>query len=172
MLWSLYLFIILGSVMTQSIGHFIGIVLSSNIRLAVFTSIGFSIFAVLFSNFMIPTKDLHYSLQMVSLLSPVKLVMECLFILYYGFDKCSDREFSFVLFLFDVKDEDFYINTYIIVVELVITRAASMIALLYKVNPLIDSKVRAEKNREQTSRSRRPSKAFILGLTSEFDYKN
>ena len=172
MYWSLYLLLTIGTLETQSIGHFIGIVFSSNQRLAIFTSVGCFIFCFLLSNFMIPTKDLHYSLQIISLLSPIKLVLEGILILYYGFDKCSDREFSFVLYFFDIDDHDFYMNANLLVIQFVLFRVATMIALLYKVNPLVNSKVRAQEKRNLTTHLRKPSKAFILGLTSEFDYKH
>ena len=147
------IYLSMGVLEMQSMGHFIGIVFSSNQRLAVFISIGVLLFCILFGNFMIQTQTLHYSLQMVSYLSTFKLVLESILILYYGFDRCSDREFSFVLYFFNINDNDLYINTYLLVLQFIILRGLSLAALLYKVNPLSNSKDRQKRLEELTNDS-------------------
>ena len=166
---SYVLFLTIGALECQSIGHFIGIVFSSNQRVAIFTSVAFIIFAFLFSNFVIPIEDMHYSLQILSNLSPDKLVMANIFILYYGFDLCSDREFSYVLYFFSIQDQDFYKNTYLLVFQFFIFRTLTLVALLYKVNPLNTSKQHAIEKWEYLQSLGTGSKSLIAGLTSECD---
>ncbi|CAG2179252.1 unnamed protein product [Oppiella nova] len=168
-----FIFLTIGALEIQSLGHFIGILFDGQQRLAVFTSIGVFIVTFLFSNFLIPINELHYSLQMLSMLSPLKLVLECIMLAFYGFDRCSDREFSFVLHLFDVTDNDFYINTQLLVIQFVVVRSASLIALLLKVSPFVNSK-KARDIRLMYGRTREHSKAFIPGFSpwNKTDVKN
>ena len=161
---SYVLFLTIGALECQSIGHLIGIVFSSNQRMAIFTSVAFTIFAFLFSNFLIPVQDMHYSLQILSNLSPNKLVMENIFILYYGFDLCSDREFSYVLYFFAIDDNDFYKNTYLLVIQFFMFRILTLVALLCKVDLLTNSKEQAIKKLEYIQRLDTPSKSLIAGL--------
>ena len=166
---SYLVFLTIGALECQSIGHLIGIVFSSNQRVAIFTSVAFLIFAFFFSNFMIPVEDMHYSLQILSNLSPEKLVMENIYILYYGFDLCSDREFSYVLYFLAIDEHQFYKNTYLLVIQFFIFRTLSLVALLREVNPLNTSKSQANDKLEYLQRLGTASKSLIAGLTSECD---
>ena len=166
---SYVLFLTIGALECESIGHFIGILFSSNQRVAIFTSVAFCIFALLFGNFVIPVDDMHYSLQILSNFSPNKLVMNNIFILYYGFDLCSDREFSSVLYFFTIEDQDFYKNTYLLVIQFFIFRTLTLLALLCKVNPLTNSKKHAIEKWEYLQSLGTVSKSLIAGLTSECD---
>ena len=169
MFFSYFFFLTIGALECQSIGHFIGIVFSSNQRVAIFTSVTFVIFAFLFCNILIPVEDMHYSLQILSNLSPDKLVMENIFILYYGFDLCSDREFSYVLYFLAIDEKDFYKNTYLLVIQFFLFRTLTLLALLCKVNPLTTSKKQAIKKLKYLQCLDIPSKSLITGLTSEYD---
>ena len=161
---SYFVFLTIGALEAQSIGHLIGIIFSSNQRVAIFTSVGCVVFAFLLGNFIIPVKDMHYSLQTMSNLSPDKIVMENIYILYYGFDLCSEREFSYVLYYLAIDDKDFYKNTYLLVIQFFIFRTLSLVALLYKVNPITTSKKQAKEKSECLGKT---SKSFIAGLTPE-----
>ena len=59
---------------------------------------------------MIPIKELHYSLQMLSQLSYFKSGYECILIIIYGFDRCSEDQFSSVLHNFGIESSDFWPN--------------------------------------------------------------
>ena len=163
------LFLTIGALECQSIGHFIGILFSSNQRVAIFTSVAFIIFAFLLSNFFIPIEDMHYSLQILSNLSPDKLVMENILILYYGFDLCSDREFSYVLYFLSIDEKNFYKNTYLSVIQFFIFRTLTLVALLCKVNPLTTSKQQRIEKWEYFQSLSTASESLIAGLTPECD---
>ena len=134
-----FIFFTIGSFYIQGIGQTIGIIFSNNQRMSVFVSISILILSVVFSNCLVKMKELQYTIQLMSMLNPIKLVFECLMILMYGFDRCTDREFSFPLYLFDIEDNDYVINLRILIVLFVISRLLPLIALDVKVNSFNNS---------------------------------
>ena len=137
---SYLIFLTIGSFNVQAMGQTIGIINSNSQRMAVFVSIGFFLTLFVFSNYVIKAKELHYILQTICKINPVKLVMECIMIAMYGFDRCADREFSLPLYIFDIDDNDYYENFRILIVQFVIFRFVPMLALLLKVNSVNSSK--------------------------------
>ena len=130
----------MGALHVQGLGHVLGIMSVGNVRMAVSSIVSLLIFLVLFSNVLIPVKELHYSFQLLSYLAPVKLIDESIFILLYGMDRCSDTEFAFILKLLDIEDKDLYINISLLVFQFFLFRAIALILFLLKVNPLFSTK--------------------------------
>ena len=130
----------MGALEVQSISHVFGILTYESIRVGVFTIIGFGIFLTMFSNVLIPIKELHYSLQLFSNLASIKLLIESLMVLFYGLDRCSDREFSYILSILDIEDMDLYINVSLLIAQFFIFRAIALLILIMKLNPMVNNK--------------------------------
>lgn len=133
------IYMTVGALIAQGMGHLIGIIFTSNQRLAVFTSIGVQNVALFFSGFIIPIKEMHYSIQMLSNLSPFRLIIEIIVVTQYGFERCQKREFSLLLYMFEIENEDFYRNTQLLVFLFFLFRGLTLITLLIKVNSFIKS---------------------------------
>ncbi len=161
-------FIALGNLCIQSLGHIIGIVFSQSTKISVLFSVGLFVLFALFCNFFIPLKELHYSLQYLSNLSTLKLSFTGLIVLFYGFDRCSDREFSSIMYLFELEDNDFYIYVRLLIIQFILLRSFALIILLIKSNPFSGHK-KAEKLHELAVYSLKPSKALISGLSTHFE---
>ncbi len=163
-------FIALCNLCIQSLGHIIGIVFSQSTKLSVLFSVGIYLLFTLFCNFLIPLKELHYSLQWLSNLSTVELSFTGLIVLFYGFDRCSDREISSIMYLFKLEDNDFYINIRLLIIQFILLRSFALIILLIKSNPFSGHK-KAEKLHELAVNSLKPSRALIPGLNSHLELK-
>jgi hypothetical protein len=127
----------IGILCVQSLGHLIGIILCDNAKIAVFVSVNVFVFLLQFANFIIPIKKLHYTLQWLSSLSTHKLIFESMIILLYGFDRCADRQFSGILYVFGVDDNDFFINAWILIFQFIFLRSLALIALIVKTNSFV-----------------------------------
>ena len=139
MFFKYVVFLSIGALEVQSIGHVLGILTADDTRIGVFTIIGTFIFSFMFSNVLVPVKELHYSLQALSNLASLKLLIESVMIEFYGLGRCSDREFSYILFILDIDDKDLYINLYLLFIQFFIFRGIALIVLLLKVNPIVKS---------------------------------
>ena len=140
MLFEYMIFLTIGALEVQSISHVLGILASDNIRVGVFTLVGVIMISFMFSNILIPIKELHYSLQVFSNLATLKLLIESLMILFYGLDRCSDREFSYILSILNIEDKDLYMNIYLLIAQFFLFRAIALLILMYKANSNINYK--------------------------------
>ena len=143
-------FLTIGLLELQSVSHIFGILTADNTRIAVFTIIGVFLFQIIFSNFFIPIRELHYSLQVLSNLSTLKLLMESVMIMFYGLGRCFDREYSYILLILDIKDKDFYMNLELLVIQFFTFRAIALIVLLLRVNPIVNSRKDQERRKNIT----------------------
>ena len=132
-IWYFTLFCI-GSFILQAIGQTIAIIFHSNKRIVVFFSICIILLSVFLGNFIVKTKELHYTIQYLCSYNPIKLIFECLLLLIYGFDRCNDREFSFPLSLFNIDSNDYYLNFRILILLLIICRSIPILAIYFRVN--------------------------------------
>jgi hypothetical protein len=153
----------------QSLGHIIGIIFNESTKISVLFSVGLSALFFLFCNFLIPIKELHYSLQWFSNLSIFKLLFSGIIVLFYGFDRCSDREFSSIMYLLDLSDNDFYLNVRLLIIQLIFLRSFALIILIIKSNPF-NSRKKAEELHELVVNSLKPPKALIPGLNTHFEF--
>ena len=102
--------------------------------MAVLVSISVFIVVLFTNNLIVKTKELHYSLQTLCMVNPMKLVLDSLLLVMYGFGRCAERDISIPLYLFDINDQDFYTNIHILIIQFVILRLVPMLTLLLKVN--------------------------------------
>ncbi|XP_054156488.1 ABC transporter G family member 5-like [Oppia nitens] len=141
MVVALVSYLLLGGLTIQSVGHIVGLTFMGHQRTAVFTGVGVFILFILFCNFFLPAKELHYALRAISNLNPLKLTFESLIIHFYGFDRClTGQEFSYIMYMFDLDDPDYYFNTNMLVVLFLVLRSASMAILLLKVHPMLNTR--------------------------------
>lgn len=166
--WFLAL-ITIGALNVQTLAQIIGIVFSDNQRVAVFFSVGAFVFAFLFSNFTSPTKEFHYMVKIICNFSTIKLVLESILILHYGFDRCADNELSSVLYMYNLEDQQLVVNIRYLFLEMIAFRFVALIALLAKVNPLVTRKTEQQKIAVivETIKKRKASKVLIPGLIPE-----
>ncbi len=158
-------FLTIGVLCVQSLGHLIGIILCDNAKIAAFVSVNVFVLLLLFANFMIPIKELHYTLQWLSNLSTHKLIFESMIILLYGFDRCADRQFSGILYVFDVDDNDFFINAWILIFQFIFLRSLALIALIVKTNSFVK---KIDNLLVETPES---PNGNISGLSSHYEFK-
>jgi hypothetical protein len=158
-------FLTIGVLCVQSLGHLIGIILCDNAKIAAFVSVNVFVLLLLFANFMIPIKELHYTLQWLSNLSTHKLIFESMIILLYGFDRCADRQFSGILYVFGVDDNDFFINAWILIFQFIFLRSLALIALIVKTNSFVK---KIDYLLVETSES---PNGNISGLSSHYEFK-
>jgi len=127
-----YLYLILFTVLcSQSLGHISGIIFNNNLKIALVLTVALQILFVILGNFLIPIKEFHYSLQLLSEFSYIKYSFECIVIMIYGFNRCSSEKFSVVLYKLDVEDEKFWSNLYLLLLFIAM-RFISLIALIMK----------------------------------------
>ncbi|XP_054159025.1 ABC transporter G family member 6-like [Oppia nitens] len=141
MVVALVVYLLLGGLTIQSVGHIVGLTFMGHHRVAVFTSVAVFILYILFCNFFIPLTELHYSIRTISNLNPLKLTFESLIIHFYGFDRClTGQQFSYILYMFDLDDPDYYFNTNMLVVLFLVLRSATMVILLLTVHPMLNTR--------------------------------
>ena len=134
------LFLTIGILCLQSVGHIIGIIFNENQKIAVLSSVALYLMFFLLTNYFVPIKELHYSLQWLSNLSTFKSLFECILILFYGFSRCSGNEFSTVMFVFGFNDNQFYVNLRILLIKLIVFRVLALLVLLIKVHSSVSHK--------------------------------
>lgn len=135
-------FLTVGILCVQSWGHIIGILFNENQKMAVLFSVALYLMFFLLTNYFVPVKELHYSIQWFSNLSTFKLLFECILILFYGFNRCTGNEFSSVMFVFGFDDNQFYRNIRILVIKLIVLRIVALLVLLFKVHSPVRQKSR------------------------------
>ena len=161
MFYWFFVLLTIGAINVQTIAQIVGIIFSDNQRLAVFSSVGAFILSFLLSNFTIPTKEVHYFIKGVSNLSTIKLILESILIIQYGFDRCDDKELSLVLYTHGVHNQHLFINLRLLFFQFVFFRIISLIVILLKVNPL--GNIKQQKRSYIESRiKRKASKILVL----------
>lgn len=119
-------------------GETIGIVFAGNQRTAVCVAIVCVVLMTVFNNLIVKQKHIHYTIRQLVALNPLKAVLESILITIYGFGRCSDREISLPLLMLDIDDSDYYYNLRLLVVQIVLSRAVTVFALLVKVHPFVN----------------------------------
>ena len=109
-----------------------GILFKNDTKTAIIVSLGI-IFCNAFYTF-IPYNDMHYSLQFLSNFSFIRYSLECLLIMIYGFNRCSDNEFSSVLYFIDKNDSDFWTNIFHLILLTIFYTITAIILFIYKFN--------------------------------------
>ena len=100
----------------QSFGHLSGIIFSDNTTVAVFVSVAFYLVSSNLSNIFIPLNDFHYVFKAISNLSFLKHSINCILLKIYGFGRCSEDQFSLILYKYNISDDIYtesLLNSYI-----------------------------------------------------------
>ena len=118
----------------QSFGHLSGIVLTRNPTLAVFLSVALYLVSSNLSNIFIPIDDFHFVFKTISNLSFLKHSINCILIMIYGFSRCSDQQFSIILYKYNLSDDQFYENLLNLIFILVFLRLLNLFVLVLKTN--------------------------------------
>ena len=84
------------------------------------------------SNTFFRISELHYSVQMLSAVSYIRLSFESLLIVIYGFDRCPDDQISAVLMSFGVRTEDFWPNVINLIIVCILFKVLTLFALILK----------------------------------------
>jgi len=91
-------------------------------------------------------------------------------ILFYGFDRCSDRELSSIIYLLEIEDDTFYYNARMLIFQFILLRSLALMALLFEANPFRKQK-KANEQRMIAYKNLQPSKELISGLSSQLELK-
>ena len=103
-------------------------------KLSLFTAIMINLSTLITSNSLFYLKELHYSVQTLSCLSYSKAAFECLLIIIYGFDRCSEDQISTVLYSYEIETQDFWPNVINLIIICCSLKLMSFVVLIMKVN--------------------------------------
>ena len=148
----------LSSLSIQAISHLFVIVFNKSAKTAVMVTLYVYVAQYVFSNWMVYTKELHYSLRVLTNLFQVKLSFEALVVYIYGFNRCDEREFSGVLYMLDIDDNTFYTNICLLIIYVILFRGLAIIAFIIKSNGISNNQKSSEeltnlRNCNKTTRS-------------------
>ena len=128
----LLLVIALISLCYQSLGYLIAILSYASPMIGcmiIFCTI------MLFNNF--APSDRAFSVfarKLIDCISPVRLGMKHIFVLFYGFDRCSEDEISSAMFQLLIFDDDFDKSTHLLIFSLFLYYSLTYICFKVRVN--------------------------------------
>ena len=118
----------------QSFGHLSGIIFSDNTTVAVFVSVAFYLVSSNLSNIFIPLNDFHYVFKAISNLSFLKHSINCILLKIYGFGRCSDKQFSLILYKYDISEDIFTESLLNLIFILILLKFLTLYILILKTN--------------------------------------
>ena len=121
----------LGLLCTHSLAQIIAMVFP-NQGIAIGISVAIQTLYLLISNCIPFTRDLHYSLQILSDYSHIRMVWECILISIYNV--CESNEFSTVLYAYDLNGDQFWPNVIRLVIIAVFWKLISIFICCLKNN--------------------------------------
>ena len=133
----------LGMLCTQSVSHIIAMVTPSQ-GVAVGLSVAVQTFFFQLSNGNPFKRDLHYSLQIVSEFSHIRMMWESIVISIYNV--CENNEFSTVLYAYDLKGDEFWPNVIRLVIIAIFWKLISIWICCFKNRPKIKCRPVVEKH--------------------------
>ena len=98
-----YFTILLISLCAQNVSQNYAIIFPDNSTLALMITTFTHLLILFLGNCLVPLKELHYSLQILSSISYIRLGFESIVIIIYGFDRCSEDQISTVLYFSEVQ---------------------------------------------------------------------
>lgn len=137
----------------QCLAQLSAIVSPDDTKTALLIGLMTHMFLMILGNNMVLLKELHYSLQLLSVVSYMRLTFESLLILIYGFDKCNENEISTVLMNFEVETQDFWPNVIQLVFICILLKALTVFILIIKINSTFESKRNTNENIENQNKS-------------------
>ena len=106
----------------QSVAQISAILSPDNVKLAWLYTFLYHFSMFLLGNIFVQIKDFHYALKMASSFSYPKYAYNTYFLIIYGFNRCSDDQFSGVLLSYDLDDQDFWPSMFHLIVLVFSTR--------------------------------------------------
>ena len=131
---------ILSVLCTQSIAQISAIIYHDETRLAFLSSIFVNTLFFILGNTLFPLKELHYSLQILSSLSYVRLSFESVLLIIYGFDRCSEDQLSTVLYGFQIETQDFWPNIIKLIIITLSFKFITFLVLISRINHSFEPK--------------------------------
>ena len=131
---------ILSVLFTQSIAQIGAIIYHDDTKLAVLSAFCVNTLFFVFGNNLFPLKELHYSLQILSSLSFIRLSFESVLLIIYGFDRCSEDQLSTVLYGFQIQTQDFYPNFIKLMIICFCFKFLTFLVSISKTNPSVEPK--------------------------------
>lgn len=161
--WHLVLVLMLSIIATQAMAYIFFIICNLNLIIAMVTGIGTYLTLLLLSNLFINLKHLHYFYQLISLISLPRFTLESLFLLEYGFGRCSPRQIQPVLYWMNLTDDDYFFCIAMLIGNLILYKVVALWMLIEKVNPKENRRQRVERI---TSYVESLEKPLNIGLSS------
>ena len=127
MMWTLAILCI------QSQAQIIAMLFPKNLGMALGVCVAVQTFFIVLSNSFYPTRELHYSLQILSEFSHIRMVWECIIISIY--DVCDSNEFSTVLYAYDLNGDQFWPNVIRLVIIALFWKFISIFVYCLKTGP-------------------------------------
>ena len=122
----------LGLMSIQSLAQIISMIFP-NQGIALGVAMAVQTFYYFTSNIIPFTRDLHYSLQILSDYSHIRMVWECIVISIY--DVCESNEFSTVLYAYDLNGDQFWPNVIRLVIIAIFWKFVSILVCYMKNKP-------------------------------------
>ena len=135
--YSMNIFILL---CVQSVAQIAAVLSPENLKLAWLYGFLFHWIMVLLGNSIIRLKDLHYSLQMVSAISYMKYSYTSILLIIYGFNRCSDDQFSAILYDNEINDRQFWPNIIFFLILIFIYKLFAITILMFKTHDSFNRK--------------------------------
>ncbi|OTF77879.1 hypothetical protein BLA29_006224 [Euroglyphus maynei] len=167
--WMLF-FTFLSALAAQAFGHLVAILTLGNFVLLVISIPAIEVISLLISNMGTPVRRLHYIFQFFSNFAPTRFIIEAMFLLQYGFDRCRQKEVQKSLLKFKMEDDEhahhetFFTYTIIMLIfNILIYRIVTLLLLLAKTNRYENRRKRALRI-ENSYQNLKPSNVIIPGL--------
>ncbi len=119
---------------TQCVARIGAIIAPEDTKLALVLAMMINSGFIVMGNNVIPSKQLHYSIKMLSSISYVKYAFEINMIAIYGFNRCDENQISTVLNSFEVETEKFWPNVIYLIIICCLFKSIVFLILILKTN--------------------------------------
>ena len=140
------LLMVLAFLISEALGHSIGIILKNYPELSILAGIGIEGQMMLVSSFYFPESKLSRPLLIYSEFCFPKHVFNSALILIYGMNRCSAHEKSVVLLKFELHEEDLVPNFQKLLIYLIFLRLLTFVILYLKTETRISLKMFTKKS--------------------------
>ena len=144
----LYVFVSFSLIIcTQSIAEIGTIIYPDNVKLSLLFSMLIFVCLIIFSNTLVPLKEVSLSVKWISWLSFVRYGSELLLIYIYGFNRCKTGYISGVLFSHSLDSHDFWPNLFKLMIIHILLKLLTLIILIIKSNNIFDHWLRLSRSK-------------------------
>ena len=130
----------------QSIGQICAILFSSDAKLAIMLAQTILCFLLMSSNVVVPVRLLHYSIQYISEFNFLRLALETIMLVLYGFDRCSESEISVVLYGMGISEQMFSQKIIHLILICILLKLFTLLLLIFKINFYLEDNRRLADN--------------------------